>query len=109
MMRLTTVYPVMFVLMATLSGKINLCLAGLTSYFLAAQGRRGGGLGAVAGLFSGNETVVIIAVCSIVLGCCCCCCKMAMKMSSDSDSEPSRAVPKYVVRQTPNGSQIYPV
>ena len=95
---------------------------GLTSYFLAAEGGWGKTVG---GLFSDDPAVVGIAIGCIALACFCCCCKMAMKMSSDSDSKPSQAearssisrnsLPRmntaawYVVRQTQNGSQIYPV
>ena len=94
---------------------------GLTSYFLAAEGGWGKTVG---GLFSDDPAVVGIAIGCIALACFCCCCKMAMKMSSDSDSKPSQAeawssIPSYslprntaawyVVRQTQNGSQIYPV
>ena len=61
----------------------------LTSYFLAAEGGRGRGfLGAIGALTSENPTVVIIAVISLICSfCCCCCCKMAMKKSSDSDTD----------------------
>ena len=60
----------------------------LTSCFLAAEGGRARGfVGTLVALASENQTVVIIAVISLICSFCCCCCKMAMKQSSDSDSD----------------------
>ena len=60
----------------------------LTSYFLAAEGGRARGfVGTIVALTSENPTIVIIAVISLISGIFCACCKMAMKKSSDSDTD----------------------